>query len=154
MARIIANHELSWDSLNRLQRDPKLQLYPSGKGIVFITSRILFVIFIIPVDFVLIEILNFDFLFSLLIDMDPMRYEKLEKAEIETVEFPRIRIGIGPLPYGEDAVEYVLSCFDKIEGVLLEEGVKKASEALDMILDGRVDEAMNTYNQRGKTTAG
>jgi PTH1 family peptidyl-tRNA hydrolase len=74
--------------------------------------------------------------------------------EIETAEFPRMRIGIGPLPPGEDAVEYVLSCFDETEGVLLEEGLKKASEALEMILAGRVDAAMNAYNQRGKTTTG
>lgn len=74
--------------------------------------------------------------------------------EIETAEFPRMRIGIGPLPPGEDAVEYVLSCFDETEGVLLEEGLKNASEALEMILAGRVDAAMNAYNQRGKTTTG
>lgn len=73
--------------------------------------------------------------------------------EIGTGEFPRMRIGIGPLPYGEDAVEYVLSCFDKSEDALREESLKKASEALDMILDGRIDEAMNTYNQRGKAAA-
>jgi PTH1 family peptidyl-tRNA hydrolase len=74
--------------------------------------------------------------------------------EIETAEFPRMRIGIGPLPPGEDAVEYVLSCFDETEGVLLEEGLKKASEALEMILAGRVEAAMNAYNQRGKATTG
>jgi PTH1 family peptidyl-tRNA hydrolase len=74
--------------------------------------------------------------------------------EIETTQFPRMRIGIGPLPAGEDAVEYVLSCFDETEGVLLEESLKSAREALEMILDGRVEAAMNTYNQRGKATAG
>jgi PTH1 family peptidyl-tRNA hydrolase len=73
--------------------------------------------------------------------------------EIETTDFLRMRIGIGPLPPGEDAVEYVLSCFDETEGVRLEEGLKKASEALEMILDGSVEAAMNTYNQRGKTAA-
>ena len=74
--------------------------------------------------------------------------------EIETTQFPRMRIGIGPLPAGEDAVEYVLSCFDETEGVLLEESLKSAREALEMILDGRVEAAMNMYNQRGKATAG
>ena len=74
--------------------------------------------------------------------------------EIETTQFPRMRIGIGPLPAGEDAVEYVLSCFDETEGVLLEESLKSASEALEMILDSRMEAAMNMYNQRGKATAG
>ena len=74
--------------------------------------------------------------------------------EIETTQFPRMRIGIGPLPAGEDAVEYVLSCFDETEGVLLEESLKSASEALEMIMDSRMEAAMNMYNQRGKATAG
>ncbi len=73
--------------------------------------------------------------------------------EIGTTEFPRMRIGIGPLPPGKDAVEYVLSSFEKTEDPLLEEGMKKAQEAFGMILDGRVEEAMNTYNQKGMTTA-
>lgn len=73
--------------------------------------------------------------------------------EIGTTEFPRMRIGIGPLPPGKDAVEYVLSSFEKTEDPLLEEGMKKAQEAFGMILDGRVEEAMNTYNQKRMTTA-
>jgi PTH1 family peptidyl-tRNA hydrolase len=71
--------------------------------------------------------------------------------EIGTTEFPRLRIGIGPLPPGEDAVEYVLSSFEKTEGPLLEKGIKKAQDALGMILDGRAEEAMNIYNQKGMT---
>jgi len=74
--------------------------------------------------------------------------------EIETTEFPRMRVGIGPLPPGEDAVDYVLSAFEKREIPLLVEGLKKAREALELILTGSVEEAMNTYNQRGKTAAG
>ena len=73
--------------------------------------------------------------------------------EIETTEFPRMRLGIGPLPDGEDAVDYVLSSFEKKESPLLEDGLTKAREALEMILVGSVEEAMNTFNQRGKTAA-
>ena len=71
--------------------------------------------------------------------------------EIETTEFPRMRLGIGSLPAGEDAVDYVLSSFEKREIPLLEDGLKKAQDALEMILGGRLEEAMNTYNQRGIT---
>lgn len=74
--------------------------------------------------------------------------------EIETTKFSRMRLGIGPLPPGEDAVDYVLSAFEKREIPLLVEGLKKAQEALELILTGSVEEAMNTYNQRGKTAAG
>ena len=71
--------------------------------------------------------------------------------EIQTTEYPRIRVGIGPLKPDEDAVNYVLSPFDKSEETLLEEGMKKAQEALEMILSGNMEEAMNIYNKRRKT---
>lgn len=71
--------------------------------------------------------------------------------EIQTTEYPRIRVGIGPLEPDEDAVNYVLSPFDKSEEPLLEEGLKKAQEALEMILSGNVEEAMNIYNKRRTT---
>ena len=71
--------------------------------------------------------------------------------EIQTTEYPRIRVGIGPLEPDEDAVNYVLSPFDKSEEPLLEEGLKKAQDALEMILSGNVEEAMNIYNKRRKT---
>jgi len=71
--------------------------------------------------------------------------------EIRTEEFTRIRVGLGPLPGGENAVNYVLSSFDKAEKSRLEEGLRKAREALEMILSGEVERAMNTYNHRGKT---
>jgi len=73
--------------------------------------------------------------------------------EIRTEEFPRIRVGLGPLPDGKDAVDYVLSSFDKAEEPRLEEGLRKASEALEMILSGEVERAMNTYNHRGKASS-
>lgn len=71
--------------------------------------------------------------------------------EIQTKEFPRIRVGLGPLPPGEDAADYVLSSFDKAEEPGLEEGLRKAREALEMILSGEVERAMNMYNHRGRT---
>ncbi len=73
--------------------------------------------------------------------------------EIRTEEFPRIRVGLGPLPEGENAVNYVLSSFDKAEESCLEKGLRKAREALEMILSGEVERAMNAYNHRGKTSA-
>lgn len=70
-------------------------------------------------------------------------------GEIQTTTFLRVRIGIGPLPDDVDPVEYVLSPFENSEKPLLEEGLKKAREALDMILGGKTEKAMNIYNQRG-----
>jgi PTH1 family peptidyl-tRNA hydrolase len=62
--------------------------------------------------------------------------------------FPRIRVGIGPLPSGIDATDFVLSSFLDEEKSLLEEGLAKAQNALDLILDNNIEAAMNLYNQR------
>lgn len=67
---------------------------------------------------------------------------------IRTKEFPRIRIGIGPLPEGRDAAEFVLEPFGRDERLLLETSLADAEEALDMILAGGVDRAMTRFNRR------
>lgn len=72
-------------------------------------------------------------------------------GETQSTKFPRIRIGIGPLPPDEDAVRFVLSPFDPTERLSLKESLSKAHEALTMIVDGRIDRAMNTYNQKKRT---
>jgi PTH1 family peptidyl-tRNA hydrolase len=66
--------------------------------------------------------------------------------ELGSSAFPRIRIGIGPLPEGADAVEYVLSPFSKEEKPRLEASLAKASDALALILAGEIDKAMNQFN--------
>lgn len=71
--------------------------------------------------------------------------------EIGTTEFPRIRIGIGPLSPDEDATGHVLSSFIEEEKPLLDKGLRKAQEALEIVLSGEVEKAMNTYNLREKT---
>ncbi len=63
-------------------------------------------------------------------------------------EFPRLRIGIGPLPAGEDAADYVLAPFDRDERPLLERSLDEAEEALEMILAGGLDRAMARFNRR------
>jgi PTH1 family peptidyl-tRNA hydrolase len=67
---------------------------------------------------------------------------------IRTREFPRLRIGIGPLPEGQDAADYVLSPFARQERPLLERGLDEAAEALDMILAGDANRAMARFNRR------
>jgi PTH1 family peptidyl-tRNA hydrolase len=68
--------------------------------------------------------------------------------EIGTREFPRIRIGIGPLPEGRDAADYVLAPFERRERALLDQSLEAAAEALDLILAGAVDRAMSRFNHR------
>jgi PTH1 family peptidyl-tRNA hydrolase len=69
-------------------------------------------------------------------------------GELKTDEFPRVRIGIGPLPPGRDAAEYVLETFRRNERADLESGLEQAAEALEMILDGGIERAMTRYNKR------
>ena len=68
--------------------------------------------------------------------------------QIKTTHFPRIRVGIGPLRENIDAAEYVLSPFNKEEKPKLENALPKAQDALNLILDGQIKQAMNKYNTR------
>jgi PTH1 family peptidyl-tRNA hydrolase len=69
-------------------------------------------------------------------------------GETRTDEFPRIRVGIGPLPAGRDAADFVLEPFGRSERRLLERSLEEAGEALEMILDGAIDRAMTRFNRR------
>jgi PTH1 family peptidyl-tRNA hydrolase len=69
-------------------------------------------------------------------------------GEIRTDDFPRIRIGIGPLPAGRDAAEFVLEPFKRDERASLDQSLDAAAEALEMVLDGRIDRAMTRFNRR------
>ena len=69
-------------------------------------------------------------------------------GEIRTDEFARVRIGIGPCPAGRDAAEYVLEPFRRAERPLLDQSLEDGAEALEMVLDGRIDRAMTRFNHR------
>jgi PTH1 family peptidyl-tRNA hydrolase len=73
--------------------------------------------------------------------------------EIGTPAFPRIRVGIGPLAEGEDAVRFVLAPFAKAERPRFEDALAKTDEALELILAGQIDLAMNRFNQKGRPAA-
>ncbi|MBN1150686.1 aminoacyl-tRNA hydrolase [candidate division WOR-3 bacterium] len=61
--------------------------------------------------------------------------------------YQRLKIGIGPLPEGEDPADFVLSPFDEAQEIKLRETLCKAAEALeDWALKG-IDYAMNKYNR-------
>ena len=64
--------------------------------------------------------------------------------------FPRIKVGVGEKPKHFDLADYVLSRFSKEERVVMEEGYKKAVHAIEMILRGDMETAMNEYNRKVK----
>ncbi len=62
-------------------------------------------------------------------------------------DFPRIKIGVGKKPHPDyDLADWVLSNFTKQEDIALNEALDNACAAVRLILDGKVDEAMNRYN--------
>lgn len=73
-------------------------------------------------------------------------------SEIQTDGFPRVRVGIGPLPEGRDASDFVLEPFRRDERADLERGLEQAAEAVEMVLDGGIERAMTRFNHRKAMT--
>ncbi|MBR2189120.1 MAG: aminoacyl-tRNA hydrolase [Eubacterium sp.] len=67
-----------------------------------------------------------------------------------TDSFARIRIGVGQKPPGWDLADYVLSRFPADTRKVVDEVIRDAALAAEMIVQGRIDEAMNLYNAKGK----
>jgi PTH1 family peptidyl-tRNA hydrolase len=68
--------------------------------------------------------------------------------QLETDTFTRVRVGIGEKPPKFDLVDYVLSRFNKNETEKIIEGYTKAGEAVEIILSGSADIAMNKFNKK------
>ena len=68
-------------------------------------------------------------------------------AQLGTQNFLRIRIGVGEKPKGWDLADYVLGTFGKEDRPLVEEALGNAAEAAAMIIQGKIDEAMNRFNR-------
>jgi PTH1 family peptidyl-tRNA hydrolase len=68
-------------------------------------------------------------------------------ATLGTEQFPRLRLGIGPLPEGvEDSAEFVLSPFEKNEKEPARKMIETAAEAVVFAIDNRLELAMSRYN--------
>lgn len=66
--------------------------------------------------------------------------------QLQTDEFPRIRIGIDKAPEGWELADYVLSRFNADERIVVNNSIIKAAEAAAAIIASGVDTAMNIYN--------
>ncbi|QEK11077.1 aminoacyl-tRNA hydrolase [Crassaminicella thermophila] len=65
--------------------------------------------------------------------------------EIQSDQFPRIRIGIGKPTYGNLA-DFVLGKFSKEEKEEIALSIKRAAEAVETFIKDGIDIAMNRYN--------
>lgn len=64
-----------------------------------------------------------------------------------TVDFPRLRIGIGRPDDGFDTVNYVLHPFSKRERMAMTDAVIRACSAVETWVQDGLDAAMNHYNR-------
>ena len=64
--------------------------------------------------------------------------------------FPRIKVGVGEKPAKYDLADYVLGHFSKGEAKLMDEGYDHAVHAVELIVSGQINEAMNEYNRKKK----
>lgn len=68
-------------------------------------------------------------------------------SHLNTEAFPRVKIGVGAKPHPDyDMADWVLSTFTKDEMKELSKAIDKAVGAVKLLVEGKVDEAMNRYN--------
>ena len=68
---------------------------------------------------------------------------------LNSQDFVRVRVGIGMPENKDNLIEYVIGHIPNDEFLHLQEGVKKAADAIIEILKNGIDIAMNKFNQRG-----
>ncbi len=62
--------------------------------------------------------------------------------------FPRLKLGIGQKPHEDaDIKDFVLSSFSKSDAEAMKAAMSLACEALELIVDGQVEAAMNKYSK-------
>jgi PTH1 family peptidyl-tRNA hydrolase len=61
-------------------------------------------------------------------------------------DFPRLRVGIGPLPPNSGIIDFVLGRFEEQEQADVRQVVKECAEAVVFALENGIDTAMNRYN--------
>ena len=66
---------------------------------------------------------------------------------LQTKDFPRVRVGIGPKPDGDDMIGFVLGAFAEEEHLKLEKVVERAADAVESIFSIGTERTMNEFNQ-------
>jgi len=67
--------------------------------------------------------------------------------QIQSDEFPRVRIGVDKPPEGWDLANYVLGRFSGDEKKKMEEVIESAADAIETIIKSGIDSAMNKFNK-------
>lgn len=67
--------------------------------------------------------------------------------QLQTEDFPRLRVGIGRPIDGQDTAYYVLDSFSKSDREIVDSAVERAAVALEDYLENGIDHAMSMYNR-------
>ena len=62
--------------------------------------------------------------------------------------FQRVKMGVGEKPKHFDLADYVLGHFSKEERIVMNDSIKDACKAIEMMINDDVDGAMNIYNKK------
>lgn len=68
-------------------------------------------------------------------------------AHLGSENFPRVKLGVGAKPHPDyDLADWVLTSFKKEDFPALKEAMESACKAVELIVKGETDKAMNQYN--------
>lgn len=68
-------------------------------------------------------------------------------SHLQSENFPRIRIGMGPRPLG-DMVDIVLSRIPKSDQEIVQRSLDAAADCCELIIQGEISKAQERYNQK------
>lgn len=69
-------------------------------------------------------------------------------AHLGTMDFPRIKVGIGAKREGQDLADYVLGKFSKADREILQDALKDVKKAVSLMAWDEITEAMNAFNKK------
>lgn len=69
-------------------------------------------------------------------------------SHLGTMDFPRIKVGIGAKREGQDLADYVLGRFSKVDREILTEALKDVKKAVSHMVWDEITEAMNAFNKK------
>ena len=67
-------------------------------------------------------------------------------SNLQTLDFPRLRVGIGPPSNGDNQIDHVLGIIPKHQKDVVLASIEKASDAIACSLETGFDSAMDSYN--------
>jgi len=66
--------------------------------------------------------------------------------QLGTTDYSRLRIGVGSVPPGRDAADYVLDRFGRDDRKLINEAIDRAVEAVTVWCEADIERCMNQFN--------